>query len=44
MVYVGFTFKIICLVIVYQGFVYNRVNLVVLRNNRKEPWELSGGR
>ena len=44
MVYLGFTFNTIYLVIVYLGFVYNTVNLVVVENNRKEPRELSGGR
>ena len=42
MVYLGFTFNIICLVIVYQGFVYSTVNSVVVEYNGKEPWELSG--
>ena len=44
MVYLGFTFNIVCLVIVDQGFEYSTVNLVVVDNNRKEPRELSGGR
>ena len=43
MVYLGFTFNITCLVIVYQGFVYSTVNLVVVENNGKEPRELLGG-
>ena len=43
MVYLGFTFNIICLVIVYQGFVYSTVNLGVVENHSKEPGELSGG-
>ena len=44
MVYLGFTFNIVCLVIVDQGFAYGTVNLVVVDNNSKEPWELSVGR
>ena len=44
MVYLGFTFNILCLVFVYKGFVYSTANLVVVENNRKEPQELSGGR
>ena len=44
MVYLGFTINIVCLVIVDQAFVYSTVNLVVVDNNSKEPWELSGGR
>ena len=43
MVYLGFTFNTIYLVIVYLGFVCHPVNLVVVENNRKKPWELSGG-
>ena len=44
MVYPGFTFNIVCLVIVNQGLEYSTVNLVVVDNNSKEPQELSGGR
>ena len=44
MVYLGSTINIVCLVIVYQGFIYSTVNLVVVDNNSKEPRELSGGR
>ena len=44
MVYLGFTFNTIYLVIVYLGFGCNTFNLVVLETNRKEPWELLGGR
>ena len=44
MVYQGFTINIVFLVIVYLGFIYSTVNLVVVDNNSKEPRELLGGR